>query len=253
MEALTKDNRSMLEALLYLKTQPAEEAIKFLGQLRSGAGLEPLKNLGQTQEQSAAVSTVDLKGVLLENSKTPDTASPVATDSLESVSTTHQTPATRPEKIRSAIGAPKSLEFARVSTIRTAVHAFIHCSGLLFHIVSQDQVDIVLKGFLGAKLDDETLVVDLLKETTSLQLKASICELFAIAAVGVLYMRGEEPNGHVAPGLADGFYVISKNHLNNAIEAGPLHATKACTMLAMYNIALQATVALTYVGKFVAS
>lgn len=244
MEALARDNRSMLEALVYLKTQPAKEAIEFLEQIRSGAGLEPLKSLPQTQEDGAPVSTADLKGVLLGSPKTPD---------VESVSSTIHTPASYLENIRSAIETPKYLEFARVSTIKTAVHAFIHSSGLLFHIVSEDQVDIAINDCLGAEVDDETLVVDLLNEATSLQSKASICELFAIAAVGVLYMRNEELDGSVVPKLADSLYSISKNHLENAIEADPVHATKACAMLAMYNIVLQTTVALTYVGKFVAS
>ena len=246
-DKLAKDNSALLEIFWYLQSKSAEEAADFLKELRMGATVESLVDSIKKRERGGVATSANVQDRAIRNERLMEIINRNAADSRE------HTPTSVPSS-SSATSIPtvlptEALQSANVSTIKTAANVFFLRTGILFYVFSRDQVDKALETLLGNNLNDDSLLTDVLKVSTDAQSKASICELCGMAAVGILYMRGNEASGTITPELASTFYSIAKHFLDNAIEADPLRSTKVCALLALYNIVLHATVALAYVGR----
>ncbi|KAK0654018.1 Nitrogen assimilation transcription factor nit-4 [Lasiodiplodia hormozganensis] len=120
------------------------------------------------------------------------------------------------------------LALLRSPANREALHLFLQCTGLLFHVFSKTQADSVLE--------------EVLSNTDTAIAKTSLCEVCAMAAVAAQYLQGS-----TAPGTGHHFYNVARQYLDDAIAVDPLRAMKSCALLAMYNIVTKASVALAYV------
>ncbi|KAF1810313.1 hypothetical protein P152DRAFT_94702 [Eremomyces bilateralis CBS 781.70] len=128
-----------------------------------------------------------------------------------------------------------------------AITAFSECTGTLYYAFTQEQVDDLLHSAFGQMTQPETAFLDVFKENADLQDRARIAELCGMAAVGIYYERRSDQDSGPPAALAEYFYVISKLMLDSSIAAHPLRAMKVCSLLAMYNIVVKASVALEYV------
>lgn len=143
------------------------------------------------------------------------------------------------------------IKHATVATVKRAVQMFFDCTGLLFHVYEEDQVDQKVQEALGSiTKPEETLFLDVLKQNSSMRI--TFAELAGMAGVGILYLRTSKETPLFPRGLAQHFYDITRWLLDSAVEQNPLRAMKVCVLLSMYNIALKATVALMYIGESIA-
>jgi hypothetical protein len=70
-----------------------------------------------------------------------------------------------------------------------------------------------------------------------------------MAAIGTLYLRiPTDLEWHPSTEMAEYFYSLAKHLLDYCVQTCPLRAMKTCSLLAMYNVGLRATVSLSYVG-----
>lgn len=113
-----------------------------------------------------------------------------------------------------------------------AVNSFFSCSGKLFHVFSETYILQCYRAIF-----DES-------QAPSELLKAKVCCLAAVAAVGAQYSPDT-----VSKEVEVGLYNLARHFLEVTIEHEPLHAIKACALFAQYNIMNKEMVSLTYVGK----
>jgi hypothetical protein len=119
------------------------------------------------------------------------------------------------------------------SLVMRALDSFFSCSGKLFHVFSEDYI---LQCF-HAVFDEQ--------QVPSEGLKAKLCCLAAVAAVGAQYSPDI-----ITKEVEQGLYNLARHFLEVAMEHEPLHAIKVCTLFAQYNIMNKEMVSLTYVGKW---
>jgi hypothetical protein len=74
-------------------------------------------------------------------------------------------------------------------------------------------------------------------------------ELAGMASIGIVHAQLANPTTAPLAELGEYFYAVAKLGLDTAIVYNPLRAVKLCTLIAMYNIIIHATVALAYLGK----
>ncbi|KJK90288.1 hypothetical protein H633G_05855 [Metarhizium anisopliae BRIP 53284] len=111
-----------------------------------------------------------------------------------------------------------------------AVNSFFSCSGKLFHVFSETYI---LQCY-RAIFDESQALSELLK--------AKVCCLAAVAAVGAQYSPDT-----ISKEVEVGLYNLARHFLEVTIEHEPLHAIKACALFAQYNIMNKEMVSLTYV------
>jgi hypothetical protein len=124
---------------------------------------------------------------------------------------------------------PAHLDIPAEHDYRDAIASFHECSGKLFHVCDEDEIE--------ASYDHVFHNPD-----GDLPSAVSLCRLSALAAVGCLYMKGKEGDK-----LKQTFYHIAKSLLDSCIETDPLISSTFCTLVSMYNIMSRATVALVYI------
>ncbi|KID66000.1 nitrate assimilation regulatory protein nirA, partial [Metarhizium hybridum] len=111
-----------------------------------------------------------------------------------------------------------------------AVNSFFSCSGKLFHVFSETYILQCYRAIF-----DES-------QAPSELLKAKVCCLAAVAAVGAQYSPDT-----ISKEVEVGLYNLARHFLEVTIEHEPLHAIKACALFAQYNIMNKEMVSLTYV------
>ncbi|KHO01294.1 nitrate assimilation regulatory protein nirA [Metarhizium album ARSEF 1941] len=122
------------------------------------------------------------------------------------------------------------LVLPEASVVKRAVESFFSCSGKLFHVFSEAFILLCHEAVFGAAQDASDFV------------KARVCCLAAVAAVGAQYapdVFGKD--------VEAGLYNLARHLLEVAMEHEPLHAIKACALLAQYNIMNKEMMSLTYV------
>lgn len=116
-----------------------------------------------------------------------------------------------------------------------AIKSFYSSSGKLFHVFTQEQADAYYRSVFGLEGIPDT------------SQKVAIACICSIAAVGVQYNGVDFEDGAELV-----FYDIARHFFVNTVEESPLDAVKVCAMLTMYNIMNKTTVALAFVGKYLA-
>jgi hypothetical protein len=121
---------------------------------------------------------------------------------------------------------------------------FFNCVGALFYIMKPEEVDESIQSIqhVQVPLGDIVLANEDPKMTTI------AAGLAGMAAIGVIHATLADPTTGPPAELADYFYEVAKSGLDAAIECNPLGAVKICALVAMYNIIVHATVALSYLG-----
>ncbi|KAL1635113.1 hypothetical protein SLS56_001865 [Neofusicoccum ribis] len=199
-----------------LKTLPPDEAAQTLERIRT------------CDDPSALLDSPDSDGPNPKRSRSPDSADLPADQ---------PPPAKRQRDMQIASGDPLHLSSPDCSSafsilkspeIRDAFHYFLKCTGVLFHVFTKEQGN--------AALDD------VLRSEDSAIPKVSMCEVCAIAAVGVQYSQGRIP---VQTG--EHFYNIAKYFLDDVVEFDPLRGMKICALFGMYNIVVKGSVALAFI------
>ncbi|OAA36667.1 nitrate assimilation regulatory protein nirA [Metarhizium rileyi] len=114
--------------------------------------------------------------------------------------------------------------------VMRGIDAFFSCSGKLFHVFSKD---CILQCY-RAVFEEPQVPSD--------SLKAKVCCLAAVAAVGAQYSPDI-----ISKDTELGLYNLARHFLEVAMEHEPLHAIKVCTLFAQYNIMNKEMVSLTYV------
>ena len=118
---------------------------------------------------------------------------------------------------------------SRRKALKDAFASFLECTGPIFYVYTQPEVD----RLLDATLDQ--------RRELSL---SDLCEVCGIAALGSRFSRDE-----ISPQQGQYYYEATKTLLEDCIETAPLRAIKVSALLAMCNIINKATVAIAYVGK----
>jgi hypothetical protein len=136
---------------------------------------------------------------------------------------------------------------AQHATVRDLVGPlewFFNCVGALFYIMGPEEVDENIQRIqhVQVPLGDIVLANEDPKMTTI------AAGLAGMAAIGVVHATLADPTTAPPAELADYFYGVAKDGLDAAIECNPLGAVKICALVAMYNIIVHATVALSYLG-----
>lgn len=117
--------------------------------------------------------------------------------------------------------------------VMRAIDSFFSCSGKLFHVFSESYI---LQCYRAVFEEPQV---------PSEGLKAKVCCLAAVAAVGAQYSPDV-----ISKDVEQGLYNLARHFLEVAMEHEPLHAIKVCTLFSQYNIMNKEMVSLTYVGKF---
>ena len=89
----------------------------------------------------------------------------------------------------------------------------------------------------------------LISQSRSLRLRTQVAELAGMAAIGVVHSQLVDPVASPPIQLADHLYTLARYGLDFALRHDPLRAMKVAALLAMYNIIVHATVALSYAGS----
>ncbi|EFY87103.1 putative nitrate assimilation regulatory protein nirA [Metarhizium acridum CQMa 102] len=116
--------------------------------------------------------------------------------------------------------------------VMRAVNSFFSCSGKLFHVFSEPYILQCYRAIF-----DES-------QPPSELLKAKVCCLAAVAAVGAQYAPDT-----ISKEVEAALYNLARHFLEVAIEHEPLHAIKACTLFAQYNIMNKEMVSLTWLSS----
>jgi hypothetical protein len=124
---------------------------------------------------------------------------------------------------------PAHLDIPAEHNYRDAIASFHECSGKLFHVCDEDEIEASLDHVFHNPDGNPPSAI-------------SLCRLSALAAVGCLYMKGKRGDE-----LKHTFYQIAKSLLDSCIETDPLISSTFCTLVSMYNIMSRATVALVYI------
>ncbi|KAF2708779.1 hypothetical protein K504DRAFT_288900 [Pleomassaria siparia CBS 279.74] len=234
---MTPKDTAMFEMRWYLQTQSGEEAQNILAHIDSSGSLslqpaqKPLQ--GRQKYGSRYESTLDRSMNLHSLTKVP-----VRRDiDFQGTETNAQVTGTgNTERFHVTIGSVKG-----------ALEMFLNATGLLFHVLSKEQADTIQSDLLDeSEYTDDTPFTTILNHCKNLQQKARLAELSGMAAVGLCYL-GSFRKSAPPRGLSDYFYSITKQNLDNSIEADPLRAMKVCALLAMYNIIVKGSVAIAYV------
>ncbi|KAK4238271.1 hypothetical protein C8A03DRAFT_43965 [Achaetomium macrosporum] len=236
--ALRARLESLEKLVSALQSKPDDEALRLLQRLRSADDVSSVCD----------TDTIDLNtpGLSLEVSSASSESS-FATHSLNAslqavrgaappVAPSSDPPAvTMPPRAQQrllAAGLAEYLSFAIpcAQTTWAGVQSFFSSCGRLFHIYSQQQLEVYYRMVFG---------IDGKPDTSQ---KLAICCLSAVAAVGIQYNPDDFEKG-----LEKVFHDVSRRFFAEVVEERVLDTIKVCTLFAMYYIMDKATAALAYV------
>lgn len=140
-------------------------------------------------------------------------------------------------------------EYATVNGLDGALEMYFNCVGVLFYVMSKDDVQ---KSIQAIRIADHahTPLGDIVSSSGSLQLITVASELAGMAAIGVVHAQLADPVSAPPSELANYFYAIAKHGLDFAIRYNPIRAMKVAALVAMYNVVVHAQVALAYTGTY---
>ena len=223
----------MLKVLNTLRSKSLTDAQNLLDRLRASQNtasfarnFRPIRSAETLDSPAASSSNRSSESVQRRPSSSDalsDTSSTTTSPDWEEASEKHSwqhDPETAPRLL------PAGFELPSEHLIREAVQRFYSSSGKLFHIFSQQEIQLSIDRLFQAEGNDLTRLM--------------LCRLCCVAAAGVLYMK-DQPSGE-----EDVLYNIARMTLDDAIQDSPLEAAKCCTLLGLYNIMSKATVALAY-------
>jgi hypothetical protein len=246
IQELERDKSDLYEILWYLQTKSPEQATALLELLRSnqegGVGAV-LQHFAQYRQEFSHLNTT-ASNASSSSSSQHGAASlvPVLSEPLD-----------LPGLLDARGGATQPASVASIST--RAHHAtardlvgplewFFNCVGALFYIMSPVEVDKNIQSIQQVQVP----LGDIVSTNDDPKMTTIAAELAGMAAIGVVHATLADPSKAPPAELADYFYEVAKNGLDAAIEYSPLSAIRICALIAMYNIIVHATVALSYLG-----
>jgi hypothetical protein len=145
-----------------------------------------------------------------------------------------------------------------IAALDNGVEAFFSCTVCIFHIYDQDEAQRLLSIIRPHIRDAGANWLQLfLRDSPLIQLKASLCSVCIMAAVGLQYTIDTISAPRLEPSAANGmcqyvtiFYEFTKHLMDVVIEDDAVEAMKVCAALCVFNSIGHATVALTYAGKW---
>lgn len=140
----------------------------------------------------------------------------------------------------------------------SGIDAFFSCTGCVFHIYGQDEAHRLLSTIRPYIRDADAKWPQLfLRDSPLVQLKASLCSVCIMAAVGLQYTTNAIPGPRLDASAEGGmheyitiFYELTKYLMEIVIENDVIEATKVCAALCVFNSIEHATVALAYTGTW---
>jgi hypothetical protein len=238
---------ALLEMFWYLQSSKSgDEAQAFLKHIRSSGPLNLVSTRKWLQDRQASVAESSSTSTALPNPPVVEMAKLINETPKEQSKTSVGT--NDPVVYGSSEGEGR-IQVVTVATVKAAVAMFFMATGLLFYVFPKEQADSIQHDLLNeAKYPGDTPFSVILSKSDSLEERARLAEICGAASVGMLYQRLFDKQQPPPLGLSDYFYSLTKQLLDNTIEANPLRAMKVCAMLAMYNIVVKGSVALAYVG-----
>jgi hypothetical protein len=246
IKELENDKSAMFEILWYLQTNSLDKASELLQHLRSVRGAD----YGAVLEKISRAGSGSSSGLGSPSTHTSDSSSGVQVDHPASeVMQYQQSPFIIDQHIAGSVEFtdPPTGQDATVDGIRAAIDMFFMCIGGLFYVFDKSDVEKTIE-LLVMSTKGMTLA-NLVSSASSMEVRTLAAELAGMAAMGILHLRLRVPDKAPSAQLADYLYAVAKHGLDTAIQYNPLRAMKVCLLLAFYNIALHATVALAYIGK----
>jgi hypothetical protein len=250
IQALESDKSAVYEVLWYLQTKSPQQATALLDFLRAnqegGVGAI-VQHFAQYRQELAHLTS------------NAATASPLL---LSSSSSSKHSRALLPSVLSQPLDLPgllddrglllpDSVASASTRTRHATVHDlagplkwFFNCVGALFYIVNEDAVDESIQSIKHVDMP----LGDIVSANQDPKTTTIAAELAGMASIGVVHATLSDPTSAPPAELADYFYAVAKLGLDAAMEYSPLRAVKICTLVAMYNIIVHATVALSYLG-----
>lgn len=214
----------------YLQTQTHENGTKALQMIQSGA------NPGQVME---ALNPSHPPRLQSEPSKADSRTEPdLSSAGIYSVRSF----------VAQAIFLPSNV----ITALEDGVEAFFACTGYIFHIYEQNEAQEILRIVRPCIRDaGEHWLQLMLQVSTSVSLKASLCSVCIMAAIGLQYTKDSTPALYYGSATEKGthqyviiFYELGKHFLEDAIENSAFEAMKVCAGLCVFNIIGRATIAL---------
>jgi hypothetical protein len=251
IKELENDKSALYEVLWFLQTTSPEAAIDMLSQLRSNPG----GDIGAIVQHFA-----QYRRDVLDSTTSSSTASTASTspETSPEISGTPITPgivdfsqlldARGPAVQLNDVTSPATrTQFATVYHLEGPLEWFFNCVGALFYIMDPDEVRKNIE-LLKASTAAHIPLGDLVAPNTDMRTATLAAELAGMASIGVVHANLADPTTAPPAELADYFYAVAKMGLDAAIQYSPVRAVKICTLVAMYNIVVHATISLAYLG-----
>jgi hypothetical protein len=247
IQALESDKSAVYEVLWYLQTKSPEQATGLLDFLRAnqegGVGAI-VQHFAQYRQEFAHLTAAASNAATAPSSSSSNHYAPFAAvlpEPLDLPGLLDDRGLMHPDSVASASTRTRH---ATVNDLAGPLKWFFNCVGALFYIVNEDaveesiqsirHVDVPLGDLVSANEDPKTTTI--------------AAELAGMASIGVVHATLSDPASAPPAELADYFYAVAKLGLDAAMEYSPLRAVKICALVAMYNIIVHATVALSYLG-----
>jgi hypothetical protein len=244
IQELEKDKSALYEILWYLQTKSPEQVTALLELLRSnqdgGVGAV-LQHFAQYRQEFPHLTTATSNGSSSWSQQGAAPQAPVLSEPLDLPGLLDSRGLTLPD---SAASVSTRTQHATARDLVGPLERFFNCVGALFYIMSPDEVEKNMQSVQHMQVP----LGDIVSANEDPKMTTIAAELAGMAAIGIVHATLADPNAAPPAELADYFYGVAKNGLDAAIECSPLTAVKICALIAMYNIIVHATVALSYLG-----
>jgi hypothetical protein len=145
-----------------------------------------------------------------------------------------------------------------IAALDSGIDAFFSCTSCIFSIYDQDEAKMLLSTVRPHIRDaGENWPQLFLRDSPLIQLKASLCSVCIMAAVGLQYTANAIPAPRLDASAENGmhqyitiFYEFTKHLMEVVIEKDGIEAMKVCAALCVFNSIGHATVALAYAGTW---
>jgi hypothetical protein len=240
IEELDNDKLALYEILFCLQTKSPEQATALLAFLRSdqGGDMGVILQRFSRYSQGSPNSTFHAS----EQCDIPLTSGMIdATSNLA-----HPVDARGLLQQNMAAAVPKRTHSATVHDLAGPLQWFFDCVGASFYIMDPEEVQRSIESIKHVQLP----LGDMVAKNQDGRTRTIAAELAGMACIGVTHAQLANLDTAPPAELVGYFYTVAKIGLDAAIEYSPLRAVKICTLIAMYNIIVHATVALAYLGTY---
>ncbi|KAI9687648.1 MAG: hypothetical protein M1820_010419, partial [Bogoriella megaspora] len=266
-EHLENQVSTLLELYWYLQSKPSLDANRALAVIRSG--MDPSKVMealesgkipfsshesrlpaedanfaqaGHSSHQSARPSFQNGESSkLLTQPHSAQISAKQGTTSAVILSNSH--------KFEAMLKSPDAL-----TALESGVEAFHSCTGCIFHVFDKSEAESLFSTVAQAIREaGEDWPSVIFGDSTVIRIRASLCAVSIMAAIGLQYTRDPINSMNFEPSKRTGtyayvnvFYELSKHSMEAAIEYSPVDAMKICAAISMFNIIGHATIAVAY-------